>query len=110
MSEPMHTPGPWMIATSNRWRRLISESHGAVCVATNHISDGHPDLHFCNGGFNGPDAHLIAAAPDLLEACEHVIKCLGDPVLEDSDNASTEYKSAMAVCRETIAKAKGETP
>lgn len=31
-------------------------------------NDGHPDLYFRNGGAEGPDARLIAAAPDLLEA------------------------------------------
>ena len=66
-----HTPGPWLLATSNSWRRFVSNSpeHGnaSVCEPIKQ-SDGHPDLFFKNGGEDGPDARLIAAAPDLLEA------------------------------------------
>jgi uncharacterized protein (UPF0335 family) len=35
-------------------------------------SDGHPDVHFRNGGYTGPDARLIAAAPDLLAEIERL--------------------------------------
>ena len=69
-----HTPGPWLLATSNSWRRFVSESPDVrgnphVCEPITQ-NDGHPDLHFANGGPDGPDAHLIAAAPELLEALE----------------------------------------
>lgn len=63
-----HTPGPWMVATSNSWRRIVSRDHGSVCEPIVHHSDHHPDLIFRNGGEDGPDARLLAAAPELLEA------------------------------------------
>lgn len=70
-AQPAHTPGPWRIWTSNSFRRISSDATGKdgdVLHAVVHRSDGHPDLHFPNGGFDGPDACLIAAAPELLEA------------------------------------------
>jgi hypothetical protein len=59
------TPGPWMLATSNSWRRFVSKTHTPVCepIVQN---DGHPDLHFRNGGPDGPDAALITAAINAL--------------------------------------------
>ncbi len=59
------TPGPWEVWTSCSWRRIGSRSNGLVCEPIAQ-RDGHPDLHFRNGGFDGPDAALIAAAPTLI--------------------------------------------
>lgn len=61
-----HTPGPWMVATSNSWRRIVAQGMTPVCEPIKQ-NDGHPDLYFRNGGADGPDARLIAAAPELLE-------------------------------------------
>ena len=60
-----HTPGPWMVTTSNSWRRIVSRDHSSVCEPITQ-NDGHPDLYFRNGGAEGPDARLISAAPVLL--------------------------------------------
>lgn len=61
-----HTPGPWELWASNSWRRFGSED-GEVCTPVQYSArDPHPDLHFANGGQDGPDARLIAAAPSLL--------------------------------------------
>ena len=66
-----HTPGPWLVATSNSWRRIVSQRGDVVCGPCNQ-PDGHPDLTFPNGGAEGPDARLLVAAPDLLEALQAV--------------------------------------
>lgn len=63
-----HTPGPWEMWTSCSFRRIGSASGEVLCGITQR-SDGHPDLLFPNGGYEGPDARLILAAPELLEAC-----------------------------------------
>lgn len=63
------TPGPWEMWTSNSFRR-ISQKHGkdgGVLCAVKH-NDGCADLHFGNGGYEGPDARLMLAAPDLARA------------------------------------------
>ena len=99
MSEAKHTPGPWMIATSCSYRRVISESDTPVAVPIVQHSDGHPDIYFPNGGEDGPDAHLIAAAPDLLAALEDLLAiCDGDP----------DEPEELEWARAAIARAKGE--
>lgn len=62
-----HTPGPWKIDEN------CPTDHGRIC-----IHDAEIDLHICEAisgmfGKNGTvedNARLIAAAPDLLEACK----------------------------------------
>jgi len=61
-----HTPGPWKWWDSCSFRRLSHEGDGDVLAPVVQQSDGHPDVHFRNGGYTGPDARLIAAAPALL--------------------------------------------
>jgi len=64
-----HTAGPWSIWTSNSYRRIVSDvTSREVLCGTVQRSDGCADLYFPNGGYEGPDARLICAAPDLLEA------------------------------------------
>jgi hypothetical protein len=62
-----HTAGPWLIATSNSWRRIVSRDYNSVCEPITQ-NDGHPDLYFRNGGADGPDARLIALAPVMWQA------------------------------------------
>ena len=61
------TPGPWEWWTSNSFRRLSSNAtrkDGDVMYGVAQ-RDGHGDVVLPNGGWDGPDAKLIAAAPDL---------------------------------------------
>lgn len=61
---------PWQLATSNSWRRIVGFLSEPVCTPTNQ-PDGHPDLHFRNGGAEGSDAQLLIEAvnalPELLD-------------------------------------------
>ena len=69
-------------------------------------NDGHPDLHFENGGSDGPDARLIAAAPDLLEACQLVLTEFSEfAALWKIDTES----DGVSACRAAVAKATGAT-
>jgi len=63
-----HTPGPWTLATSCSWRRIVT-LHGLlpVCVPTVE-RDGHPDLNVSED-----DARLLVAAPLLLAALREVL-------------------------------------
>lgn len=64
MSESKHTPGPWQVQHN--------DSHRSWCVVS-----------ACGDGVTGwarvcqseADARLIAAAPDLLEACRAIANC-----------------------------------
>lgn len=74
MSETKFTPGPWSIWTSCSWRRIGNPRTGQlVCEPIVQRFDKHPDLHFHNGGPEGPDAHLISSAPDLYEALNNAV-------------------------------------
>lgn len=48
-------------------------------------------------------ARLIASAPELLMACQFVLKWLGEPSLEESEAANTSFKKAIKACRSAIA-------
>lgn len=79
------TPGPWIIATSNSWRRIVTEHRmESVCEPVTQ-NDGHPDLYFRNGGASGPDARLIEACnPAAMTAVLSHISAL-QSALKDRD-------------------------
>lgn len=66
MSE--HTPGPWHVcANSDDGRTVIRDATGfAICSEWHFLS--RPSV---------ANAHLIAAAPDLLAACKSMSACCG---------------------------------
>lgn len=100
-----HTPGPWEWQTSNSWRRL-GTIHGDGNVMYPCVQrDGHPDVTFLNGGFEGPDARLIAAAPQLLEALESM--CSVWVTVCNSKGWGPEHMSQYVEARAAIKAAKG---
>lgn len=54
----------------------------------------------CDGGFSREEAHLMAAAPELLEACKRLLVCM--------NLAKWEGDDAAIYARATIAKATAE--
>lgn len=102
-----HTPGPWAIWTSCSYRRIGSEATGREVAYPTTQRDGHPDIEFPNGGADGPDARLIAAAPELLEE----LKSLCDRFVKAAVLAGTDKEFAEIAVKETrqlIAKAEGQ--
>ena len=100
-----HTPGPWRMV---RFEFLEGEE---LEVARYRHPDwwevrSNPDKDYRSMGVSGhigeANARLIAAAPDLLEALEDVVK----QVLGAEADMWLDIKQARAA----IAKAKGETP
>ena len=81
-----HTPGPWL---SNQYGEVWG---GGEIVAEVH-GDTPEDWQ--------ADARLIAAAPDLLEACE-----IAERAFRVGDNPDAEI-GALVIMRAAIAKAKG---
>lgn len=95
-----HTLGPWIVATSCSWRRILTDSGQPVCVRCIQAGDNHPDLYFPDGGADGPDARLIAAAPDLLAALQRLIA--------NGDIRDAAHKGDIAQARAAMAKATGK--
>ena len=89
MSDNKHTPGPWA------WDRGVLRSPGMPGrhVVLNTFDGGERFLH-------GPDRKLIAAAPDLLAACEALVLAMVG-TLDEKQKAINQAGAA-------IKKAKGE--
>lgn len=83
-----HTPGPW------HFRPLFGRDTFAIFFPDGSMKRRVDDKA---GGFNEPDAHLIAAAPDLLEALLAVVSV--------ADRKTAEFDMARAA----IAKATGNS-
>lgn len=101
-----HSPGPWQMATSCSFRRIIDASGREIIGGAVQRSDGHPDLYFANGGYEGPDARLVLAAPELLEALADLVKAeeeYGDP-----SNAAVNESWLRA--RDLLHKVRGDAP
>jgi len=86
MSEAKHMPGPWSRYNDGPCPNIFIESTkgGSVCK-------------IANNSYAEANAHLIAAAPELLEALEAVI-----------DYAPHEEFPFTAQVKAAIRKAKGE--
>jgi hypothetical protein len=111
MSEAKHTPGPWIVHRGSRWQ------NDRDCMA---VIDSIPNRDgqvvancICHVAGTNPskidNAQLIAAAPDLLAACE---ACIAADQLANADGTLGDdmvaaYDAAIAAAKAAIAKAKG---
>lgn len=95
MSDAKHTPGPWGVDPKRSFR-VLDVSDNTICStgSCDHIRDQWE-----------ANAHLIAAAPDLLSACEEAFDAM-----HDDGHERMGMGRAIEACRAAIAKAKGETP
>ena len=77
MGETGHTPGPWIVREPNE------DEYDSPHYQIEANVRGEPYTIAGMAYLNGPDhadARLIAAAPDLLEACESVLRSLVVPL------------------------------
>jgi hypothetical protein len=100
-----HTPGPWWIE---------SRARTAINKGPKHIAM----VNFYNGGNEETDVreeeheanvHLIAAAPDLLEACQALIKKIYN-LADKYNDRSCDYDVCEEIrqARTAIAKTEGK--
>lgn len=91
-----HTPGPWR----------ASSSHG-LCVYKDETLIADLDTSPRSGVWSGrlADARLIAAAPDLLEACGNLVDVIGDIDSGRPKRRSTWIEDDVVAARAVIAKA-----
>lgn len=93
MSEARHTPGPWATDDANDAPRDVMSHGGRGLVATAYVilRGGEEECPIACA-----NARLIAAAPELLEACKNA--------LEFSDGG---YRWLNDMLRAAISKAEG---
>lgn len=91
--ETEHTPGPWI---QRKWR---IHSKTTVTVNDNSFITGVRVIADCDTEAN---ACLIAAAPDLLEACRHLLHAF------QKSNLATEMPLLLKMAADVIAKAEGK--
>jgi len=91
-----HTPGPWFAVGYQV--EIESETVADICTTNAHLF-GQPGLH--NDATAMANAHLIAAAPEMLAALECITDALSPP-------RNAEEEAAIAAALAALAKAKGE--
>ena len=121
-----HTPGPWFVTEDG-----TQTAHHFVVTTNEHSDDFEEREDVAEISLpswtkpNGPrgredrkhraeaeaNARLIAAAPDLLAACERVIDAMKDHVLiaHSLEGAQTQGREVCALLNAAIAKARGGT-
>jgi len=92
-----HTPGPWRceLVTSGQWE-VFGPTQAMICRLAKWTAT--------TRSVDAADARLIAAAPELLDACRRLLK-FNEELCADV-NVSTHYPSAE-FARKVIAKAEG---
>jgi hypothetical protein len=88
-----HTPGPWKWWTTHEGAHRINPHKGGLVIASCDTRNPFSEEQEAN-------ARLIAAAPDLLEACKAVkATCPADP------DINPEWQAAWDLLLAAIAKA-----
>ena len=101
MEKQKHTPGPWKIGTGNdmekdRFARAIN-GPGWRLLAHVHYTDLRDDTE------GEANADLIAASPELLEACKEFV------FLEKTNMTKKQVRLRIDIARIAIAKAEPTT-
>ena len=91
MNNTQHTPGPWSASPYNN----ITSRNGTV-AKTEQMPGNDENERIAN-------AHLIAAAPDLLSALQEMIS-----VFQDHEQYDEESAEVISMARAAIAKAEGK--
>ncbi len=89
-----HTPGPWFAEYDDNGFYYIRGGEGGLSDLAHIIGEGPLDK---------ANAHLIAAAPDLLEALKVLLSCQLLYIVSTEDSVANAIKGAKVA----IAKAEG---
>lgn len=99
---PTNTPGPWKVSVSPsllKTRCIVREERQGTRLLSRHVAT--VSVHGPDGE-NEANAHLLAAAPDLLAACKQAVEFL------DNGPGGTGMDAACVRVRAAIAKAQGK--
>lgn len=104
--KPTHTPGPWEVQDNTELDgvkgqiRVDSVTHGCVAICWNGYQQ---DPQYFDDTYKA-NATLIAAAPDLLEACKYVVRYHRE---HDSGEGELFGLDFVTACISAIHKAEG---
>ena len=99
---PAHTPGPWNCIEDDINSFSIQLPDGSpLATVGDGVHDGAPD------GMVQANARLMAAAPDLLEACRGICAMIERGKNGDERIDLDRYEEADRRCRRAIIKAQG---
>ena len=106
-----HTPGPWETFADLVWAPNAKANIAAASELrdTSHVSYTRPEIGSPNNAEIRANARLIAAAPELLEACEQLHDALAD-ILQCDSLYLRELRgpALLAIARARIAITKSE--
>ena len=114
MTQGKHTPGPWFVPDQTYARNLTVEvDDGIACPGSGGAMSYTTDV--CVLGWNGTpewdaNARLIAAAPDMLEACQIISDCASSAKGMTAAQVRIALDMAANTARAAIARATGEKP
>jgi hypothetical protein len=93
-----YTKGPWIISRNGNYIR--NSLHGYNICAINNVLDE-----------ANANAHLISAAPDLLEACKECAARLREVLMDvvTENNHTIDQRNILRQTEKAISKAEGET-
>jgi len=99
--KPNHTLGPWFVKRGTKTARVMAKVHNGsdyqvALLGEDPVIDQHRFL---------ADAHLCAAAPDLLAACEAM---LGENMPRAGEPGHIDFADAVQMARTALRKARGE--
>ena len=97
-----HTPGPWTVGPA-------FDNDGQPEIIIEHQTPaGNLVVAVALAGLQGQEANarLIAAAPDLLEALEHIMRCIPMGGFAQIHHGSSTWEQIDAA----VSKARGELP
>lgn len=96
------TPGPWKANIHRDGARIEADGRSVAWVGADTITINETEVMSAQAK---ADAHLISAAPDLLQACELALRELQR--FEDQPGSNTETMGTAAL-RAAIKKARGQ--
>ena len=96
-TRPTPTEGPWFVDRQSPYSAICIKPHPGRIVCDVHGTDNEADAN----------ARLLAAAPELLAACEGMCGLIYHDKHEDERIDFDQYEKAESVCLSAIAKASG---
>lgn len=101
-----HTPGPWKIIKGEKMVELVKDTPEGDCILTAKLDPWNSFNH----NTNEANARLIAASPELFEACSWASQAYHHPTCEFPRGHPKKCTCYVGACKQAIAKAREDSP